>query len=116
MELGSRKVVQGCAGFNGATVAGETALRRSGIQFATQHFSFGNAVCQVDHDPSSYASCFGSGQPYWALFIWSGHGPWKPASTGISEVRLRAGQALGWRYDPSSGKAAPPPRPRATSR
>lgn len=116
VELGSGKVVQHCAGFSDATIAGEAALRRSGIEFQTQHFSFGDGVCQVDHQPESYSNCFGSGQPYWALFTWSGPGPWKSASTGISEIKLRPGEALGWRYDPSTGKAKTPPKPKKLAR
>jgi hypothetical protein len=111
VELGDHHVVDRCVAFQKSEIAGETALRRSGIEYATQHFSFGNAVCQIDHDPTSYTDCFATGQPYWALFLWTGGGKWKSASTGISEVTLKTGQALGWRYDSSSGTAAAPPRP-----
>ena len=110
VELGDHHVVDRCVAFSGAKIAGETAMTRSRIEFASQHFSFGDAICQIDRDPTSYTDCLGSGQPYWALFIWSG-GRWKAASTGISQVTLSSGQALGWRYDGSQGTAAPPPRP-----
>ncbi|MGH7609790.1 MAG: hypothetical protein ACREOD_07670 [Candidatus Dormibacteria bacterium] len=111
VELGDHHAVDSCVSFHAARISGEAALRHSGIEFATQQFSFGLAVCQIDHDPRSYSQCLASGQPYWALFIWSGHGPWRSASTGISGVSLRPGQALGWRYVPSSGSAPPPRRP-----
>jgi len=111
VELGNHHVVDRCVSFKGSVIAGETALRRSGIEFALQHFSFGDAVCQVDSQPKSYSQCFGAGQPYWALFLWSGNGPWKSASTGITEVKLTSGQALGWRYVPAKGTAPAPPRP-----
>ncbi|MGA2873094.1 MAG: hypothetical protein ABSF27_05860 [Candidatus Dormibacteria bacterium] len=114
VELGDHHVLARCVGFKGAELAGETVLHRSGIEFATQHFSFGDAVCQIDNEPKSYTECFGTGQPYWALFLWSGKGPWKPAATGISEVKLRSGDALGWRYVPAQGSAPPPPRPPKT--
>ncbi|MGA9920300.1 MAG: hypothetical protein WBR23_03470 [Candidatus Dormiibacterota bacterium] len=114
VELGDHHVVDRCVNFKNADIQGETALRRSKIEFATQHFSFGDAVCQIDHDPTSYIDCFGTGQPYWALFLWTGKGKWKSASTGISDVKLKSGQAIGWRYDSSSGTALPPPRPPKT--
>jgi hypothetical protein len=111
VELGDHHVVDRCVNFKGAAVSGVTALHHSGIEFATQHFSFGDGVCQIDNEPRSYTTCFPSGQPYWALFLWSGKGKWKAATTGISEVELKSGEALGWRYDPSSGAVPAPPLP-----
>lgn len=112
VELGNHHVVDRCVSFKGSVIAGETALRRSGIEFATTHTSFGDEVCQVDNEPKSYTVCFPPApQPYWALFLWSGKGPWKSAATGISEVKLKSGQALGWRYVPDQGKAPAPARP-----
>ena len=111
VETGTHQVVDRCVSFTGAEIKGETALHRSKIESFSQHFSYGDAVCQIDNEPKSYTTCFPSGQPYWALFLWSGSGKWKSASTGIGEVLLKSGQALGWRYDSSSGTAAPPPRP-----
>ncbi|HUY24412.1 MAG TPA: hypothetical protein VMV09_03785 [Candidatus Saccharimonadales bacterium] len=111
VELGDHRVLDRCVNFKGASISGESALHRSGIEFATQHFSFGDGVCQIDNQPKSYSTCFPSGQPYWALFFWSGKGKWKAPTTGISGVALKSGEALGWRYDPSSGTALPPPLP-----
>jgi hypothetical protein len=113
VELGNHQVLDRCVGFTGAQVAAETALHDSGIEYAIQQFSFGDAVCQVDHEPTSYSDCFGSGQPYWSLFLWSGKGPWKTAETGVSDVTLKAGDAMGWRYEPAQGSAPPPPAPPA---
>jgi len=114
VETGDHHVVDSCVNFNGGEIAGETALKRSKIEFSSEHFSYGEGICQIDHDPKSYTSCFPTGQPYWALFLWTGGGKWKSASTGIGEVELKSGQGLGWRYDPSSGTTAPPPRPPMT--
>lgn len=111
VELGNQKAVDRCVNFTGAEIKGETADSRSKIGFASQHFSYGDAVCQIDNEPKSYTTCFPTGQPYWALFLWTGGGKWKSASVGISDVELKSGQAIGWRYDSSSGTAAPPPRP-----
>lgn len=110
-ELGDQHVIDRCVSFKGSQIKGEAALHRSGIEFAIQHFSFGDAVCQIDNQPKSFTDCFGTGQPYWALFLWSGAGKWRSSQTGISEVELKPGQALGWRYDPSHGTALPPPLP-----
>lgn len=110
-ELQNHHVVDRCVGFSGRQIQGEVAMHRSGIEFALQHFSFGDAVCQIANEPKSYSNCFGTGQPYWALFLWSGKGKWRASSTGISEVVLKPGQALGWRYDPSQGTALAPPLP-----
>ena len=114
VELGNHQVLNRCVGFTGTALAAETILHDSGIEFAIQHFSFGDAVCQVDNQPPTYSDCFGSGQPYWSLFLWTGKGPWKSAQTGVSEVTLKSGDAMGWRYEPASGSAPPPPTPPAT--
>ncbi|MHB1500060.1 MAG: hypothetical protein ACYCYK_02635 [Candidatus Dormibacteria bacterium] len=109
VELASKKVVDGCVSFKGSEIPALTAMKRSGIEFAQQHFSFGNAICQIDHEPKSYSSCFASGQPYWALFTWSGHGPWKVAQVGVSQIDLRNGNALGWHFGPGTPSAPPKP-------
>lgn len=113
VELGNRHVLDRCVSFTGTALSGETAMHDSGIEYAIQHFSFGDAVCQIDKEPISYDDCFGTGQPYWSLFLWSATGPWKTAQTGISEVTLKPGDAMGWRYEPASGAAPPPPTPPA---
>ncbi len=109
VELASKKVVDSCVSFAAAEIPAETAMKRSGIEFATKHFSFGDAICQIDHEPSAYTHCFASGQPYWALFTWSGEGPWKVAQTGVSGIQLRPGDALGWHF--GTGSPAAPPKP-----
>lgn len=109
VELGGGKVVSSCVSVPAAGVSAETLMRRSGIEYALQHFSFGDAVCQIDHDPRSYSKCFASGQPYWALYTWTGHGPWRSATTGISDIRVKPGGALGWHF--GSGSPKPPPKP-----
>jgi len=109
VELASKKVVDGCASFSAAEIPAETAMKRSGIEFAIQHFSFGDAICQIDHEPTSYSKCFASGQPYWALFTWSGKGPWKAAQVGVSDIKLANGDALGWHF--GNGTPGAPPKP-----
>lgn len=109
VELASKKVVESCVNFKGPEISAQTAMKRSGIEYAEQHFSFGNAVCQIDHEPSSYSSCFASGKPYWALFVWTGKGPWKVAQVGVTDIKLRNGDALGWHF--GSGTPGAPPKP-----
>ena len=109
VELANKKVVDGCASFKGPEVPAETAMSRSGIEFAKEHFSYGDAICQIDHEPKSYSHCFASGQPYWALFTWSGKGPWKVAQVGVSQIELRNGNALGWHFGPGTPSAPPKP-------
>ena len=58
VELGDHRVVDRCVGFKGTEITGQTTLHRSGIEFATEHFSFGDAVCQIDHDPKSYTDVY----------------------------------------------------------
>lgn len=109
VELASKKVVDSCVSFTPAEIPAETAMKHSGIEFAIKHFSFGDAICQIDREPAAYTNCFASGQPYWALFTWSGQGPWRVAQTGISDIQLRPGDALGWHF--GTGSPAAPPKP-----
>ncbi len=98
--LNGGRSVSRCVGFSAKTINAETALRRSGIEFSSEHFSFGDEVCQLDHEPRAYTSC--TGTDYWALFVWR-DGHWRSASVGISDLSLSPGEALGWRYDPTKG-------------
>lgn len=104
-------VVKRCVGFDGRRIAALRLLAKGHIESATQKFSFGVAICQVDHVPSHYSQCLPSGQDYWALFL-STHGHrWTSPSVGVSDIKVPAGGSLGLRYDPPTGKPAPPPRP-----
>src|ERR1035438_1980944 len=49
VELGNHQVLDRCVGFTGTALAAETILHDSGIEFAIQHFSFGEAVRQVQN-------------------------------------------------------------------
>jgi len=92
----------------GATLGALDVLRDAGVETATQTYSFGLAICQVDDVPAHYRACLPSGAPYWALFVAPPGEGWAAASTGVSDVHLRAGAALGLRYDPPTGKAPAP--------
>ena len=86
-------------------------LAKSHVELGTQTYSFGVAICQVDHVPAHYSQCLPSGQDYWALFVSSGGTPWTSPSAGVSDITVQPGDSPGLRYDPPTGTAAPPPPP-----
>ncbi len=100
---------QKCVGFAGDTINGQALMDQSGLEYQSQTFSFGKAVCQIDNEPTSYPKCFPDNKPYWSLFIETG-GAWASAANGYTTINLHDKEALGWHYvqatDPSP---APPP-------
>ena len=111
VEAGPGKLVQRCVGFSGTKIAALTLLTDSRIELGTQQYSFGVAICQVDHVPSHYAKCLATGQNYWAVFLSTDGRHWTSPSTGVSEITVPPGGSLGMRYDSPKGTPAPPPRP-----
>lgn len=99
--------VQRCVGFTGDTIDGQALMDQSKIEYQTQTFSFGKAVCQVDNEPAQYAKCFADSGPNWTLFVETNNA-WAEAQTGYAQVTLHDGEALGWRYT-SEASPAPPP-------
>jgi hypothetical protein len=104
--------VQKCVGFAGDTIDGQSLMDQAGIEYQTQTFSFGKAVCQVDFEPAQFSTCLPPNQPSWWLFTETG-GAWTVASTGYTTVNLHDKDALGWRYVPAAD-ASPSPPPLAT--
>jgi len=102
--------LQKCVGFTGETIDGQTLMDESGIQYQTQTFSFGKAVCQIDNEPTQYAKCFADSGPNWVLFVDSG-GTWTEAQTGYGQVTLHDREALGWEYT-AAASPMPPPLPK----
>jgi len=107
----SSAAVQRCVGFSGDTIDGQALMDQSKIEYQTQTFSFGKAVCQVDNEPAQYSKCFADSGPNWTLFVDSG-GAWTVAQTGYAQVTLHDKDALGWRYT-AEASPAPPPLPKA---
>lgn len=97
---------QKCVGFTSDTIDGQTLMDQSGIEYQTQTFSFGKAVCQVDKEPAQYSKCFADSGPNWSLFIDAG-GTWATAQTGYTQVTLHDKDAIGWEY--TADQSAPPP-------
>ncbi len=111
VESSPARVLDRCVPVGGRSISAETAMRRSGIELALQHFSFGDAVCQLDHVPHGYTQCFSAGTPYWSLFVAAPGRPFHASTTGISALRVGAGSAIGWHYVPARGPDTPPPLP-----
>ncbi len=100
-----------CVGFAIAKEPAADLMAASGIDFKTQHFSFGDAACAIDGEPKTFDTCLPQGAPYWALWTSTAGGPWAMAQTGFTDVRLGNGDALGWRYTDQSEKSPSPPPP-----
>lgn len=111
VEASTRSVVERCVDAGAGHLSALAALTESGVEVGTQKYSFGVAVCQLDNVPAHYSKCLPSGQPYWAMFVSQGGQPWASASKGVSQTPLANGDALGFRYDPPTGNAAPPSVP-----
>ena len=112
VEHGDARVVGLCIGFDGSTITGEQILQASGLQYATQLYgSLGDAVCQIDSEPTSYGSCLPASGSYWAMFVSRGGGGWQNADRGISTETFSDGDAEGFRYDSQSGSEPPPASP-----
>jgi len=104
--------VQRCVGFSTDSIDAPGLMDASGIEYQTQSFSFGKAICQIDNEPQQYDQCLPQDKPYWALFLETG-GAWAVAQTGYTQVALRDGEALGWHYvQPTDPSPAPPPLPK----
>lgn len=111
VETNKSKVVKRCVGFSGADVPALKLLNKSRIELGTQQFSFGVAICQVDHIPAHYTQCLPSGQDYWALFVSKNGRTWTSPSVGVSDITVPPGGSIGLRYDSPNGTPAPPPHP-----
>jgi len=103
--------VQKCVGFASDQLNGEDLMKQSGIEFQSQAFSFGKAVCQIDNEPDSFSECFPKDKPFWALFTETAGGSWTGAQVGYTAVNLKSGEAMGWRYASPTASPAPTPAP-----
>jgi hypothetical protein len=109
VQHGDGSVVTRCVAFDTASITGEQLLNASGIAWAGQTFGgYGVAVCAVDAEPASFASCPGAAH-YWALFVERGAGAWQLTALGVSSLTLADGDGLGLRYVPTAGAPDAPP-------
>ena len=100
--------VQKCVGFAGDTIDGQSLMDQSGVEYQTQTFSFGKAVCQVDNEPAQYSTCFPPNQPTWWTFT-EASGAWICAQTAYTAVTLHDKEAIGWRYVLTTDPCPTPP-------
>lgn len=101
-----------CVGFAADRISGDELMKGSGLVYAAQRFSFGDAICAIDGEPKGYDTCLPTGAPYWALWISSGVRSYRQAELGYTQVKLGPGEALGWRYtSPTESNPLPPPPP-----
>jgi hypothetical protein len=132
VEHGDGTTLQRCVSFSTASISGADSVDRSGLEWGTVSFgSYGLAVCQLDGEPTSYPpTCWTGTSPFWALFVARGGGSWQTSNLGVSNIALRDGDALGFRYqsqsthappsisgdcpNPTPAPATPTPTPRAT--
>ncbi len=99
-------VITVCVPFSEDAITGETLLARSGVQYATG--DSGQAVCQIDSEPTSYKpQCLSAGSPYWAMYVSRGGGSWTYSNLGFSAQTFRDGDAEGFRFEGQSDKNIP---------
>ncbi len=116
VEHMSGKVVQACVGFEGDSINGPNLMKNSGVEFRTTSTSLGLGICQVDNEPAHFDQCFPPGAPYWDLLLdVKGQPTWLESPTGLDQVRVADGGAIGWQYRPQTGSPpALPPLPKRT--
>ena len=103
--------VQKCVGFTGDTIDGQSLMDQSKIEYQSQDYSFGRAVCQIDNEPAAFTKCFSDAGPWWLLFVDSG-GQWTSSQSGYQKVTLHDKEALGWVFT-AAASPSPPPTPKA---
>lgn len=115
VELGDGQVVRQCVGFGTATITALAVLQASGIEYQIAPYgSLGEAVCQIDDEPTGYTQCLPSSGSYWVFFVSRGGGAWANSAQGVSNATVGDGDDVGFRYDPLAGADPPPASPAGT--
>jgi hypothetical protein len=99
----SGQTIERCAGFDGETIAGDTVMKATGIQFE----AIGDTVCQIDHEPQLAGGC-STEQAHWVLWHYTA-GAWRVSTVGLGGLQLHDHDAVGWRYVPSASPSPSPP-------
>ncbi|WP_298208620.1 hypothetical protein [Ferrimicrobium sp.] len=113
VEPSSHKVISGCTAIGTSSIPALTLLSKAHIELGTQKYSFGLALCQVDHVPAHYVECLPAKANYWGVYVAKARGKWISSSLGISDIRLTRGESLGLRYVPPVNN---PPMPAGPGR
>ncbi len=125
IEHAGGRLVTRCVTFMEDQISGFQLVQRSGISYQAQSYgSMGEAICQLDGEPSPVpANCLGTG-PYWQYLHRAGT-RWVPSQLGASGWTLHDGDMDGWHYTDGAGQTppaltveqvcAPPPRPAASA-
>jgi len=113
VEPSSHKVISGCTEIGKSPIAALTLLKKAHIELGTQKYSFGLALCQVDHVPAHYVECLPAKADYWNVYVAKPKGRWVSSSVGISDIKLTRGESLGLRYVPPVNN---PPNPAGPGR
>ena len=123
IEHASGRLVTRCVTFVEDQISGFALIQRSGLAYQAQSYgSMGQAICQLDGEPSPVpANCLGTG-PYWQYLHRAGT-RWVPSQLGASGWILHDGDMDGWHYSDRAGQSlpgltveqicTPPPRPAA---
>ncbi|HUZ70885.1 MAG TPA: hypothetical protein VMU65_14345 [Candidatus Saccharimonadales bacterium] len=113
VEHGNGAVIRRCVSFTTPSITALSVLHDSGIQYSTSGFGggLGDAVCQIDNEPTQYTSCLPSSGSYWVFFVAGAHAIWTPSAHGASTTTLSDGDDVGFRYDPLAGADPPPASP-----
>lgn len=92
------------------------ALSLSGIQYqAVEYSTYGEAICQVDHEPATppegfnQQNCLNTGGSSWGIWNETQGGGWTSSRQGASSLRLSDGDGGGFTY--GGGPSQPPPSP-----
>lgn len=91
-----------CVAFDGSSLTGLEALRRTGLPMREEDFGGGEtAICAVDgvgcSDPSTSCFCRSSEDIFWGYYRQT-DGAWTFSQDGVARTRVFDGAIEGWRY------------------
>ncbi|MGB2939682.1 MAG: hypothetical protein WBD38_05220 [Candidatus Dormiibacterota bacterium] len=107
---GDGRAFTACVGFSGDTIGGKELLTASGIEHGfSSDPNYGDTVCQVDNEPSSYPPDCLKQSSYWSIWISPCGGSWAFAHKGIDGIAFHDHEAEGFSFVPQAGGPPPPP-------
>lgn len=108
IEHSSGRLIMQCVNFMQDQLSGFQLIQRSGVSYQAQSYgSMGEAICQLDGEPSPVpGNCLGTG-PYWQYLHRVGTS-WVQSQIGASGWMLHDGDMDGWRYTGGAAQTLPP--------